>query len=174
VIVDLGCGDGRATLALAAAEPGALVLGVDPVAGAMAESSRRARRSAKNALFVAASAEAVAAELPATADRVVLLFPWAALLRGALGLEPAVGCAIASLVRSGGVVDAFVSVTARDHAAGVVALPADPRPSPDLLLDLARQATREEVIASRSTWGRRLLANGGADRPVWRFVWSRA
>jgi SAM-dependent methyltransferase len=173
VIVELGCGDGRATLALAAAEPTALVLGVDPVAAAMAESSRRARKAAPNAVFVAASAETFAAELPGIADRVVLLFPWAALLRGAVGLDPTVGRAIASLARPRGRIETLLSVTPRDGAARVTALPADPRPSPDLLVETARPATREEIVASRSTWGRRLLAPGGAARPVWRFVWRR-
>ena len=173
MIVDLGCGDGRATLALAAAEPEALVLGVDPVADAMAEASRRARKHVANALFVAASAETFAAALPAVADRVVMLFPWAALLRGALGLEPPVGCAIASLARPGGVVEALVSVTARDRAAGVAALPVDAAPAPELELESARPATPEEVAATHSTWGRRLVAGGGGARPVWRFVWRR-
>ena len=173
MIVDLGCGDGRATLALAASQPTALVLGVDPVAAAMAQTSRRARKAAPNALFVAASAEAFAAELPGIADRVVLLFPWAALLRGALGLDPAVGRAIASLAREDGVVEAVVSVTTRDGAAGLVELPHEPRPSADLCIEVLRPATREEVMATRSTWGRRLLTPGGTDRPVWRLVWRR-
>ena len=173
MIVDLGCGDGRATLALAASEPTALVLGVDPVATAMAEASRRARKAAPNALFVAASAETFAAEMPGVADRLVLLFPWAALLRGALGLDPAVGRAIASLPRGSGVIEAVVSVTSRDGAAGLVELPLEPRPSADLCIEVMRPATPDEVLATRSTWGRRLMGPGGPHRPVWRFVWRR-
>ncbi len=159
---------------MAAAEPGSLVLGVDPVADRMAESSRRARKAAPNALFVAASAEAFALELPAVADRVVLNFPWAALLLGVLGSDPVVGCAIAAIPRNGGRVDALVSVTARDGIPGVEALDArvaaSLRPAPRLDLVSACPASREEVIATRSTWGRRLLG-GGEPRPVWRLVW---
>jgi hypothetical protein len=176
VIVDLGCGDGRATLALAAAEPGSLVLAVDPVADQMAESSRRARKTAPNALFIAASAEASALELPAVADRVVLNFPWAALLRGVLGAEPVVGCAIAAMAKEGGCVEALVSVTPRDGIPGVGwldgAAARSLRPAPSLALVSACPASREEVLATRSTWGRRLLGVGEA-RPVWRLVWRR-
>jgi 16S rRNA (adenine(1408)-N(1))-methyltransferase len=44
VTVDLGCGDGRAVLAAAAARSDRLVVGVDANAAAMAEASRRAAR----------------------------------------------------------------------------------------------------------------------------------
>jgi 16S rRNA (adenine(1408)-N(1))-methyltransferase len=42
VAIDLGTGDGRHVLALAAARPDTLVIGVDANAAGMAESSRRA------------------------------------------------------------------------------------------------------------------------------------
>lgn len=165
-------------MALAAAEPGSLVLAVDPVVGAMAESSRRARKSANNVIFVAASAESFAADLPSVAHRVVLNFPWGSLLRGVLGLDRAVGAAIGSVVRPGGSIVALVSVTARDGVAGLDGLDlahlrACP-PAPDLALVHARAATPEEVRETRSTWGQRLLAGAGAARPIWRVEWRRA
>jgi len=59
VAVDLGTGDGRAVLAAAAACPETLVVGVDAVAAAMADASRRALRRdpLPNAVFVVAAAE---------------------------------------------------------------------------------------------------------------------
>jgi 16S rRNA (adenine(1408)-N(1))-methyltransferase len=68
VTVDLGCGDGRAVLAAAAAQCDRLVVGVDANAAAMAEASRRAARKPAhgglpNALFMMAAAEALPPEL---------------------------------------------------------------------------------------------------------------
>jgi 16S rRNA (adenine(1408)-N(1))-methyltransferase len=54
VALDLGTGDGRAVLAAASARPDTLTIGVDPVADAMARSSRRAPA---NALFAVAAAQ---------------------------------------------------------------------------------------------------------------------
>ena len=177
MIVDLGCGDGRGALALAAAEPGSLVLAVDAVADARAETSRRAARTASNIVFVAASAEAFADALPGRAHAVVVTFPWGSLLRGLLGADAVVGAAIASLLVPDGRLSALVSLTPRDVPAGLPPLDASTvgclRPSPELELVEARPASREEVRASGSTWGRRLLAGGGAARPVWRLEWRR-
>jgi tRNA G46 methylase TrmB len=58
VRLDLGTGDGRYVLAIAAEHPDSLVIGVDANAVAMTAASRRARRDrAANALFVVAAAE---------------------------------------------------------------------------------------------------------------------
>lgn len=177
MIVDLGCGDGRGALALAVAEPGALVLGLDASAPAMAETSRRAAKSTPNLVFLAASADVFACELPGVADLVSIAFPWGTLLRGVMGVDPVVSGAVGSIVRPGGRVSALVSVTPRD---GIEVLPSlDDRaiaalaPPPGLELVEACPATREEILASRSTWGRRLLAGGSAARPVWRLEWRR-
>ncbi|MBA2315335.1 MAG: methyltransferase domain-containing protein [Chloroflexi bacterium] len=179
MIIDLGCGDGRGALALAAADPGSLVLAVDAVAAAMAETSRRAARSVPNLLFIAASAEAFGCGLPGIADRVVVSFPWGSLLRGLLGLDPVVGEAVAGLLKPGGRLSALVSVTPRDRRTGLreldAASAAVARPSPDLRLVEARPATREEILVTRSTWGRRLIAGQGpTPRLVWRLEWRRA
>ena len=165
-------------MALARAVPGSLVLGVDPVAEAMAETSRRAAKSAFNAVFVAASAEELAGELPAIADDVVTYFPWGSLLRGFLGVDAAVGEAIAAVAKPGGRISALVSVTERDRVAAVADLEAvvAGRAGPSRRLELvdARLASRAEIHATRSTWGRRLLAGRPGDaRPVWRLEWCR-
>jgi 16S rRNA (adenine(1408)-N(1))-methyltransferase len=175
----MGTGDGRGALALAAsAGPASLVLGVDAAAATMAETSRRAAKSAPNLIFLAASAEAFACELPSVADRLVVTFPWASLLRGVLGLDADVSRALAAIVGPAGRMSALVSVTPRDGLDGVPYL--DDRsvsrlvPPPGLRLVDACPATGEEVLATRSTWGRRLLSGGpGTTRPVWRLEWQR-
>ena len=57
--LDLGTGDGRHVLGVAAARPDTLAIGVDASADAMARASRRAARrgALPNALFVVAAAE---------------------------------------------------------------------------------------------------------------------
>lgn len=181
MIVDLGTGDGRAVIAAAATDPRALVVGLDADASAMAAASRRAAGPARkgglpNALFVVASAEAPGAELSGMADLVTVRFPWGSLLRGVLGLEDAVARGIAALPRpGGGLVEAFVSVTARDRLDGIRVLDATvlgrlaaSHRRFGLELVSAAPASVDEVRATRSSWGRRLLASG-SDRPVWRL-----
>jgi 16S rRNA (adenine(1408)-N(1))-methyltransferase len=179
VIVDLGCGDGRSVLAAAAAEPRSLVLGVDAVAAPMAESSRRAARTARkgglpNAMFLEASAEAFARALPGTAERLVLLFPWGSLLRGALGLDPAVADAIGGITAPGGRVRIVTSVTPRDGVADVprldeaaVAAVGRRLAGHGLRLVAGCLLSPSEVRVLASTWARRIAAGREAERPVW-------
>jgi 16S rRNA (adenine(1408)-N(1))-methyltransferase len=180
VVVDLGTGDGRAVLTRARAEPRNLVVGLDPVAAAMAESSRRGAR-VPNALFALASAEAVPAELVARADDVSVLFPWASLLRGVLVLPggDAAADGMASLLRPAGRVTAIVSVTDRDRTMAGLEVDdrflrrlADAHAARGLLLCEAAPATAAEIAATGSTWGRRLGAARGL-RPAWRLVFER-
>lgn len=145
----------------------------------MAEASGRAaanpRRGGRpNALFVAAAAEALPAELDGVADLVTVHFPWGSLLRGLLGAEPALIAAVARVMRAEARLDLLVSVTDRDRGGG--ASPLDARALEALAPAYARQgleleqprpATAGEVAATRSTWGKRLGA--GATRPAWRL-----
>ena len=190
MIVDIGTGDGRAVLARAAAEPRALVIGVDPVAAAMIDASRRAaRRGPSNALFLAAGAD----ELPDTplawrADLVTASFPWGSLLRGVLGLDPAALAGVAALPCSDANVEVLASVVPDDHVAGLDRLDATLEPSirpawqaAGLELRSMRRATAAEIEASGSSWARRLRTarrssgHPTADelRPVWRLVGRR-
>lgn len=173
--IDVGAGDGRAVLATAAAEPTSLVIGLDAVAASMAESSRRAARARlTNALFVVAAAEAIPAELVGLADLVTVRFPWGSLLRGCLGLDEAVTSGISSLVASRGELELLIAPIARDRLDGipteldnVVRAAAATFGRFGLERIEGRQATPAEVATSRSTWAKRLLANGSsADRPV--------
>jgi 16S rRNA (adenine(1408)-N(1))-methyltransferase len=180
VIVDLGTGDGRAALTLAETNPRTLVIGMDADAASMAETSRRAARPAakggrSNLLFVVAAAESPPPELLGLADEVRILFPWGSLLRGVLGTDERVAEGIARLARPGGRVSAIVSVTPRDgldapasfDPAGFAGI-SDVARRFGLRLTATRRADIEDVRATRSTWGRRLLG-GAADRPVWRL-----
>jgi 16S rRNA (adenine(1408)-N(1))-methyltransferase len=174
---------------LAAARPDRLVVGVDPVAAAMADASRRAAAPARkgglpNALFVVASAEAIPAPLAGAASLVTVTLPWGSLLDGALALDPAASRGIASLVAPDGQVAMLLAPAGRD------CLPADADVEARLagslrddwcalgleLIDV-HPATADELAATRSTWARRLrLASvpGAPDRVAWRIVLRRA
>ena len=167
-------------MTLAETDPRSLVIGMDADAASMAETSRRAARpSAKggrpNLLFVVAAAESPPPELVGLADEVRILFPWGSLLRGVLGADERVAQGIAALARPGGRVSAIVSVTPRDGLDGTASIDpsglagiADAAQRFGLRLTATRLADVEDVRATRSTWGRRLLA-GASDRPVWRL-----
>ena len=183
MIIDLGTGDGRAALALAQAEPTALVIGVDADAASMAETSRRAARTAArggrpNLMFVVAAAELPPAELIGLADDVRILFPWGSLFRGVLGQDERIALGIAALVRPGATVSATISVTPADGVGGIDALDAaaiadigDGLRTAGLCLTGSRRLDRDAVRATRSTWGRRLLGTAG-DRPVWQLAFA--
>lgn len=186
MIVDLGTGDGRAVLVAAAAEPRALVLGVDADAASMAEVSRRATRPERkggrpNALFLASGVEALDPVFDRCADLVTVIFPWGSLLRGALALDEAdaVSHAMARLPKRDGQVEMLLSVTPRDGLpalacldevalAGVAARWA----AYGLCLVEAHPATAAELAATSSPWAKRLRA-GGSDREAWRLVLRR-
>jgi 16S rRNA (adenine(1408)-N(1))-methyltransferase len=180
--MDLGTGDGRAVLARAAAEPRSLVIGVDAVASAMAESSRRAdRRGPANTLFLAAGAESlVDSPLAGTADLVTVTFPWGSLLRGVVGLDGAALAGVVAPLAPGGRLEVLASVVPSDGIPSMACLDEAVVPAirgawaaAGLSLTAARPATGAEVAASGSTWARRL--RGGRDaRPVWRLEGTRS
>jgi 16S rRNA (adenine(1408)-N(1))-methyltransferase len=182
VIVDVGTGDGRAVLRLAAADASALVIGIDAATAAMADASRRAdRRGPANALFLAVGVEAVAhSPLAGQADLVTVQFPWGSLLRGIVGLDDAAMCGLAALLGAGGRLEVLASVVPSDGIPGMACLDDAVVPaiwqawsSAGLRLAAARPATAAEVAASGSTWARRLRAGGDA-RPVWRLEGTRS
>jgi 16S rRNA (adenine(1408)-N(1))-methyltransferase len=182
VIVDIGTGDGRVVLARAAAEPSALVIGVDAVAAAMADISRRAdRRRRANALFFVAGAEILAASpLAGRADLVTVLFPWGSLLRGTVGLDEAALRGVASVLAPGGRLEVLASVVPSDAIADLSCLDAGAEPAirrawsaAGLQLTAIGPASAIDIAASRSAWARRLRA-GGERRPVWRLEGVRS
>ena len=181
--MDLGTGDGRFVLATAAARPDVLVIGVDADAASMAEASRRATRAVRrggvaNALFVAAAAESLPAELDGLAKSLTVHFPWGSLLRGLLRADPAILAGIARVTRPGAAVTLLLSVTERDHVAGIdtfdgVAIERIGRcyAAYGLALAEGRPTTAEDLDAAHSTWARRLGA--GTHRPAWLLRFRR-
>jgi 16S rRNA (adenine(1408)-N(1))-methyltransferase len=179
-VIDLGTGDGRAVLAEAAADPTALVIGVDAVAAAMVESSRRAMRrsdrhsdraAGSNVLFVVSGVELLPVSLAGFADRVIVRFPWGSLLQGALGRAPVAG-AIAGLVKPGGELELVLSLTERDRPrvqsgdlGGVeIGQVVEAFSARGLRLTEARALTSADLGPLASTWARRLRV--GIDRPA--------
>jgi 16S rRNA (adenine(1408)-N(1))-methyltransferase len=172
VTIDMGTGDGRAVLAVAAREPTTLALGIDASAVAMAEASRRAARSARkggldNARFVLAAAESLPPELAGRAALVTVLFPWGSLLRGCVGLDAVIAGGLAGLVAPGGVLELVLAPAQRDRLAGVptgegsVIEAATRAFSPQgLTAIVARAATPIEIAATGSSWARRLGVAG--------------
>ncbi|MGH2474484.1 MAG: methyltransferase domain-containing protein [Candidatus Limnocylindrales bacterium] len=181
VIVDLGTGDGRAVVRRAAADPAALVIGIDAAASAMREASQRAaRRGPSNALFLAAGVETLGETvLAGRADVATVTMPWGSLLRGVLGLDLAAMVGIASVVAPAGRVVVLASIAPLDGIAGIATLDATMerdirRAWADIGIDLLsmRPASLDDVAASGSSWARR-LRSGARDRAVWRLELGR-
>lgn len=164
----------------AAREPTTLVLGLDASAAAMVEASRRAAGPARkggrpNARFVLAAAEKPPLALAGAADVVTVRFPWGSLLRGCVGLEPAVAAGVASLVAPGGTLELLLAPSARDglegvpvEVEGIVAAATAAFEPLGFEAVVGRAAIAEEVAASGSSWAKRLAAgrNGDAGRVV--------
>lgn len=163
-------------LARAAAEPRAIIIGVDANAAGMAESSRRAARGrsgrgATNAIFLAEAAEGLPGFLAETASLVTITMPWGSLLRGVLGLDPVALRGIASVVAPCGRVEVLASVLPEDHVEGIEELDrssqtgiAEAWRAIGLELESMRPVTLDDLRAMRSSWARRL-----GDRPIWRL-----
>jgi 16S rRNA (adenine(1408)-N(1))-methyltransferase len=171
-------------IARARAEPNALVIGIDATAAAMAEASRRAARPAghgrlPNALFVVAAAERAPTELLGSADELTITFPWGSLLRGALALDESAALGIASLLKPGAGLTIVLSMIARDGLA--LASLDEPAEAEDLArrwachglrLETLSPATADQLLATGSSWARRLRV--GIERSAWRLELKRA
>jgi 16S rRNA (adenine(1408)-N(1))-methyltransferase len=188
VLADIGTGDGRFVLATAAEDPTRLVIGIDPVADALVDASRRAAAPARkgglpNALFVAAAAEALPPALRGVAQRVTVNLPWGSLLRGALALDEAAAAGIASLVAPGGSAELLLAPAGRDRLTADVSVErrlaggclADAWLRHGLCLTDARPATPAELATTATTWAKRLglTGSGATDRTAWRLVLRR-
>jgi len=177
VFIDLGAGDGRFVLAAAAAQPDALVIGVDADAASLAEASRRAARAVRrgglaNAVFVAAAAEALPAELDGIATALTVHFPWGSLLDRLLCAEPRLLANLRRVARPGATLTMLLSVIERDHVAAMATFAGETvarlsrgYAAHGFTLTEGRPATAAEVAGSRSTWAKRLDAGGR--RPAW-------
>jgi 16S rRNA (adenine(1408)-N(1))-methyltransferase len=156
-------------LAVAAAQPDTLAIGVDANAPAMADSSRRASRgrtALPNALFAVAAAERPPQALHGLAGSLTIHFPWGSLLRGVLGEDDAVLAGVARLMAPGATGGVLLSVVPRDGMPPVPSRASLARAYERQGLELVemRAATPDEVAASGSSWAKRLRA--GRERPV--------
>jgi SAM-dependent methyltransferase len=114
VILDLGCGDARATARLAAREPDALVVGVDTNLDAAERVARRARRAPEkgglaNLALVLAPADHLPAELDGRVDEVRVDLPWGSLLTDLLRGDQALLTGIKRVLAPGGRVSIVVN-----------------------------------------------------------------
>ncbi len=171
--------------------PEAFVLGLDANAAAMAAASRRAAAPARrgglaNVAFVLGSAERPPAELAGLADLVTVILPWGSLLRGVLGRDDAVAAGLATLLGPTGTLEAIFTMSATDAA--VTGSDAGAGPDVEAIratfgragLEVAsvRPATPDELLASGSTWAKRLglrgTGNATPDRRAWRLTARRS
>ena len=180
-LVDLGTGDGRFALRAAREDPGRLVVGVDPVAEAMRESSWRASRKparggAPNAWFVVGSLEALPAALHGVADEVTVNFPWGSLLEAVSVPRPEGLATLGAVLKPGGELSVVLNRSAQlDPAyAGRIGVPVldDAHVRETLLPGYAAagfEALEERSPAGRTSWGRRLVEGSGRNVLALRF-----
>ncbi len=104
-LIDLGAGDGRFVAQMARTHPDCLAIGIDACRENLIELSRRAP---ENALFLAANALALPAELAGIAMRLTINFPWGSLLAGLLD-DLAFVERLAALARPGAMLEVIVN-----------------------------------------------------------------
>jgi 16S rRNA (adenine(1408)-N(1))-methyltransferase len=102
-------------LSEARARPEAFFIGIDAVADAMAEASRRAaakpaRGGVANAMFVCAAAETMPGMLAGMADEISVNYPWGSLLRAVAMPDVGVLTRIARLGKPGAKFTAVINV----------------------------------------------------------------
>lgn len=129
-------------------------------------------------MFVVASAEAPPAELHATADELVIQFPWGSLLQAVLTAGDALG-QVTQLLAPGGCLAVSLSVAPRDRVAGLDNL--DDESAGKLAKDIATATgtvntgvaplSWGEVQASGSSWAKRLGV--GRSRRGYRLTFRR-
>jgi 16S rRNA (adenine(1408)-N(1))-methyltransferase len=171
-VLDAGTGDGRYPLHVARTRPETLAIGLDASSDALAYAARRAVRDrVPNLVLLREPLERIA--LDSFADELTIHFPWGSLLRGALAEDRGVFETICRLPRPGGRLTLAFSVIAHDGLA--------PLSARDLArvtreygwsgftLVEARAVDRADVVAARSTWGKRLDVGGTRPGNLLRF-----
>ena len=99
----------------ARARPDAFVIGVDAVADAMADASRRAgakpsRGGVENAMFLCGAVETLPGALASRADGITVHYPWGSLLRALALPDVELLAKIASLGKPGAAFKALINV----------------------------------------------------------------
>jgi 16S rRNA (adenine(1408)-N(1))-methyltransferase len=154
---------------VARTEPQTLAIALDPSIDRLRVAARSALRDKMgNVLFAVARIEDAPCELDGAADRITVSFPWGSLLRGIVRAEPSVLAPLARLAKPGACIEVLLSVETRDAASGLepsdlAELPtrADAFARCGLVIERLGIATEDEIVASGSSWGKRL---GGSRR----------
>ena len=161
--MDAGTGDGRYPLHVARSRADTLAIGLDASADALAYAARCAVRDrVPNLVLLRESLEGLS--LDSFADEVTIHFPWGSLLRGALAEDQIVFDAICRLPRPDGRLTLAFSVLDRDgraplSAKDIARVTREYRWSGFTLVE-DRALDRADVVAARSTWGKRLDVGG--------------
>ncbi|MEO5370511.1 MAG: hypothetical protein H7833_10630 [Magnetococcus sp. DMHC-1] len=173
VVLDLGCGDARHVQTQARLDPDTLFVGVDLVADNMRKVSNQANRKparggTPNLLLLVADALTLPISLAHSADRVSIICPWGALLRGVVLSDPLVLSRLAMPLKPGGRMHIRLNLhTFQEHALRErLHLPTIHTEAPDanLLaglqqagLDVVRwEMAPDKELNVRTTWGQRL------------------
>ena len=162
VVLDLGCGDARATARLAAHEPETLVIGIDSNLDSAARVLRRARRSPDkgglpNLVLVRAAADRLPAELAEQVDELRIDLPWGSLLERLLSGEPGLLTGIAGVLAPGGQVRIVLNARAlpadlsADHAANDLGRALEGA-------GLSNVRSRATAVEPETGWGKRLAS----------------
>ncbi len=186
-MLDIGTGDGRFVLGQARNHPDSFVIGIDAVASAMAEASRRAgakpaRGGLENALFVVAALETLPAELVGIATRITVNYPWGSLLRAVALPDVDLLANLAALAMDSASLDILINMHPfrdRTYAASLGLANAALTENPSRLRAEFQRAgfavTRIENVmgdlAHATSWGSQLHYAG---REVWRLRAVRA
>ena len=134
---------------------------IDASPDALAGGSWRAMRARlANVAFLVEGVERLPGALTGIADEVTVHFPWGSLLRGLIAADSVVLAPIAALLKAGGELRLVVSASARDAmdelTPELIGARAGVFRDHGLELVTARWATPADVLASRSTWAKRL------------------
>ena len=166
------------------------VLGLDAMPPRLAAASRRAARLPGGVVRPTSPSSsaggAAAGRARGLADLVTVLLPWGSLLRGVLGRDDAVAAGLATLLGPTGTLEAIFTMSATDAA--VTGSDAGAGPDVEAIratfgragLEVAsvRPATPDELLASGSTWAKRLglrgTGNATPDRRAWRLTARRS
>lgn len=169
-LVDLGTGDGAWPRRFAREYGNVLAVGVDPDRNALQDAAKLAERKparggAPNALYVAASAESLPAELQGAADWITIYFPWAALLRMILAGERQ----IADILNTLAAPRARLSIVLNAEAAPDGFKKPEPSavrkslqvPLESIGLRITKSEWLDAAAAPPTTWGGRLVKGSG-------------
>jgi predicted RNA methylase len=154
VVADVGCGDGKRSLRLAAADPAALVVGIDAETTRIDRALATARRRRlANLYFLAWPMERQLPTLAGKVDCVSVVMPWGSLLDGILGADEQVLGNVLALGGVGAALDAVVNC--RPWAApGTLdrKLASTPEPTEEQLAAMRRQYATLGWQVGPATW----------------------